>query len=155
LMRQFGGPRKAEDTAVEELIRDIRSKSRVDELSRNPLICTTLVLVYKYGGARLPERRVDVYHQVVNLMLGFWETHRAERECTVDVDELVLIDGTRRLTAASSTAKRTSASRSVTGTTRTMPTTISGFARFPTTFGSRPEVPRVVKDAGRGRSPVF
>jgi formylglycine-generating enzyme required for sulfatase activity len=79
-----------------ELLADIRAKSKVDELSRNPLFCTTMVLVYKYRGTTLPERRVDVYHELVELLLGFWETHRAEREGTADVRELVLMDGTGR-----------------------------------------------------------
>jgi formylglycine-generating enzyme required for sulfatase activity len=79
-----------------ELLTDIRAKSKVDELSRNPLFCTTLVLVYKYRGTALPERRVDVYHELVELLLGFWETHKAEREGTADVRELVLMDGTGR-----------------------------------------------------------
>jgi formylglycine-generating enzyme required for sulfatase activity len=79
-----------------ELLGDIRAKEKVDELSRNPLFCTTLVLVYKYRSTTLPERRVDVYHELVDLLLGFWETHKAEREGTADVRELVLLDGTDR-----------------------------------------------------------
>ncbi len=96
LLRQFGGTRRKQDAEIDDLIQDIRNKSRVDELSRNPLFCTTLVLVYKYRGARLPERRVDVYQEIVNLMLGFWETHRAEREGVAAVRDLVLMDGTGR-----------------------------------------------------------
>jgi hypothetical protein len=79
-----------------ELLTDIRAKEKVNELSRNPLFCTTLILVYKYRGTTLPERRVDVYHELVELLLGFWETHKAEREGTADVRNLVLVDGTSR-----------------------------------------------------------
>ncbi|GAB4542790.1 MAG: hypothetical protein Kow0063_35230 [Anaerolineae bacterium] len=86
--------RRSEETR--ELLADIRAKQKVDELSRNPLFCTTLVLVYKCRGTTLPERRVDVYHELVDLLLGFWETHKAEREGTADVRELVLLDGTDR-----------------------------------------------------------
>jgi len=78
-----------------QLLNDIRDKEKVDDLSRNPLFCTTLVLVYKYRGTALPERRVDVYHELVNLLLGFWETHKAEVG-VADVRELVLVDGTGR-----------------------------------------------------------
>ena len=81
---------------VRVLLKDLRTKSKVDELSRNPLFCTTLVLVYKYRGTTLPERRVDVYHELVELLLGFWETHKAHNEGVADVRELVLIDGTGR-----------------------------------------------------------
>lgn len=78
---------------TEALLRDIRAKRRVDELSRNPLFCTTLVLVYKYRKASLPERRVDVYQELVTLMLGFWEM---QREGVAAVRELALEDGTGR-----------------------------------------------------------
>jgi formylglycine-generating enzyme required for sulfatase activity len=77
------------------LIADIRSKEKVDDLSRNPLFCTTLVLVYKYRGTTLPERRVDVYEELVDLMLGFWETHKAEQGIA-DAQDLVRLDGTGR-----------------------------------------------------------
>ena len=93
LLQQFvANERQCRKESV-ELLRDIRNKERVDELSRNPLFCTTLVLVYKYRGTTLPERRVDVYQELVNLMLGFWETHR---EGVADVRELALMDGTGR-----------------------------------------------------------
>ncbi|MBC7259351.1 MAG: SUMF1/EgtB/PvdO family nonheme iron enzyme [Chloroflexi bacterium] len=77
------------------LIADIRAKDKVDDLSRTPLFCTTLVLVYKYRGTALPERRVDIYKEIVDLMLGFWETHKAEQG-VADVQELVRMDGTGR-----------------------------------------------------------
>lgn len=93
LLRQFTDKEKLCREETEELLYDIRNKERVDELSRNPLFCTTLVLVYKYRGTTLPERRVDVYQELVNLMLGFWETHR---EGVADVRELALMDGTGR-----------------------------------------------------------
>lgn len=90
--------RRARDTA--DLIADIYEKERVESLSRNPLFCTTLVLVYKYQEGKLPERRVDVYQELVNLMLGFWETHKANREGIADVHDLVHMDGTGRTFAA-------------------------------------------------------
>jgi formylglycine-generating enzyme required for sulfatase activity len=79
---------------TQKMLQDIRDKRRVDILSRNPLYCTTLVLVSKYRGTTLPERRVDVYQAVVDLMLGFWE---AQREGVSDVRELTLMDGTGRV----------------------------------------------------------
>ena len=48
----------------------------VADLAGNPLLCTTLVLVYKYRGRKLPERRVDVLHEIVTLLLGRWEEER-------------------------------------------------------------------------------
>ena len=93
LLRQFDDdPRRCrEETA--DLLHDIANRRQVDSLSRNPLFCTTLVLVYKYRGRKLPERRVDVYQEVVTLMLGFWETQRTG---VVEARELALMDGTGR-----------------------------------------------------------
>ena len=93
LLQQFTANERQCRAESAELLRDIRNKERVDELSRNPLFCTTLVLVYKYRGTTLPERRVDVYQELVTLMLGFWETHR---EGVAGVRELALMDGTGR-----------------------------------------------------------
>lgn len=93
LLRQFESNERQHRHEVADLLRDISNKERVDELSRNPLFCTTLVLVYKYRGTSLPERRVDVYQELVRLMLGFWEMHR---EGVADARELALLDGTGR-----------------------------------------------------------
>lgn len=82
---------------TQKLLHEIRSKKQVDELSGNPLFCTTLVLVYKYQGAALPEKRVDVYQKLINLMLGFWDIHRWRSSDTTDVLDLALLTGTGRL----------------------------------------------------------
>lgn len=42
-------------------------------MAGNPLFCTSLVLVYKCHGAQLPRRRVDVFQENVDLLLGFWK----------------------------------------------------------------------------------
>jgi formylglycine-generating enzyme required for sulfatase activity len=97
LLRALEPHPRQRDQQPTELIADIRAKEKVDELSRNPLFCTTLVLVYYYQRTALPERRVDVYDELVKLLLGFWETHKAEREGVAEVRELVLQDGTGRV----------------------------------------------------------
>ena len=43
------------------------------ELASTPLSCTTLVQVYKYSKKDLPQKRVDVFQEVVDLLLGFWK----------------------------------------------------------------------------------
>ncbi|MCP4421747.1 MAG: SUMF1/EgtB/PvdO family nonheme iron enzyme, partial [Chloroflexi bacterium] len=96
LLRQFEGSRKTQNAEIADLLQDIRRKDKVDDLSRNPLFCTILLLVYKFLGARLPERRVDVYAEVVNLMLGSWELHRSRKEGAVGSREVLLYDGTSR-----------------------------------------------------------
>ena len=97
LLRVLVPNARERDQQTAKLLADIHAKGQVvDALSRNPLFCTTLVLVYKYKGATLPERRVDVYSELVDLLLGFWDTHRAEREGVAEVQDLVLRDGTGR-----------------------------------------------------------
>lgn len=97
LLKQFSDTRPRWRKEQQKLVSEIQRKRRVEELSRNPLFCTTLVLVYKYRGASLPERRVDVYKELVDLMLGFWDVHRFAREDVADVRELALMDGTGRI----------------------------------------------------------
>jgi len=50
----------------------IERSSDLTRLASTPLFCTSLVQVYKYHGADLPERRIDVFEEIVNLLLGFW-----------------------------------------------------------------------------------
>lgn len=75
--------------ALRDLLPQIQEAAELDELSRNPLSCTTLVLVYHYGGARLPHRRVDVYQGMVELLLGLWATRKGDRERVFDAHRLV------------------------------------------------------------------
>lgn len=75
------------------LLDEIPRKEKVDELSRNPLFCTTIVLVSKYRGATLPERRVDIFKEIVDLLLGFWDT---QRDNVTEAYKLAMDDGTDR-----------------------------------------------------------
>ncbi len=77
-----------------DLVERIAANQQLSDLAGNPLLCTTLVLVYKYRGRRLPERRVDVLHEIVTLLLGRWEE---ERRDVASPDELARL-GTTALT---------------------------------------------------------
>ncbi|MEW5720224.1 MAG: NACHT domain-containing protein, partial [Chloroflexota bacterium] len=83
--------RASHDAAT--LLEEIPQKEKVDELSRNPLFCTTIVLVSKYRGATLPERRVDIFKEIVDLLLGFWDTSRYD---VAEAFQLATDDGTGR-----------------------------------------------------------
>jgi len=85
-------PQRASHDAA-TLLEEIPRKEKVDELSRNPLFCTTIVLVSKYRGATLPERRVDIFREIVDLLLGFWDTHRHD---VTEAFQLATDDGTGR-----------------------------------------------------------
>jgi formylglycine-generating enzyme required for sulfatase activity len=50
-----------------------QGSQELQELAANPLFCTALVLVYRFRGADLPQRRVDVLQEIVDLLLGFWK----------------------------------------------------------------------------------
>jgi formylglycine-generating enzyme required for sulfatase activity len=83
--------RASHDAAT--LLDEIPRKDKVDELSRNPLFCTTIVLVSKYRGATLPERRVDIFKEIIDLLLGFWDTSRYD---VTEAFQLATDDGTGR-----------------------------------------------------------
>ena len=63
---------------ADDLAARIAPNQHLSDLAGNPLLCTTLVLVYKYRGRKLPERRVDVLHEIVTLLLGRWEEERRD-----------------------------------------------------------------------------
>lgn len=86
---------KAGATEAADLIKRIAVNQQLSELVSNPLLCTTLVLVYKYHGRRLPERRVDVLDEVITLLLGRWEE---ERHYVFSPDELVTAGTTAHTT---------------------------------------------------------
>ena len=58
--------------AGENLIGAIRSNEHVSALATNPLMLSIIALVHRYRAA-LPERRVDLYSECVQVMLGRWE----------------------------------------------------------------------------------
>ncbi len=72
------GDPAAGQSEAEDLCARIAPNRHLADLAGNPLLCTTLVLVYKYRGRQLPERRVDVLHEIVTLLLGRWEEERRD-----------------------------------------------------------------------------
>ncbi|MEM7306369.1 MAG: SUMF1/EgtB/PvdO family nonheme iron enzyme [Planctomycetota bacterium] len=72
-----GGQTRAAELVERLSSPDFRS-ARVAELTRNPLLLTTLCLVYRETGD-LPRRRVDLYEECIALLLGRWrEAKRLE-----------------------------------------------------------------------------
>lgn len=80
---------RARDAA--DLPQRLLASPALTRLAGIPLFCTTLVLVYKFHGAQLPQRRVEVYQEVVDLLLGFWRAHQPE---LVGARDLAQEDGT-------------------------------------------------------------
>ncbi|VFM98043.1 MAG: NACHT domain-containing protein [Candidatus Kentron sp. G] len=56
--------------AAEELIRDIHSTDRIERLTGNPMLLTTMALIKRKIG-RLPQRRVDLYEKAVEVLLNW------------------------------------------------------------------------------------
>ena len=60
-----------------ELTKNILSRKDLIEIASTPLFCSALVQVYKFHGANLPQRRVDVLDEIVDLLLGFWKAQQS------------------------------------------------------------------------------
>lgn len=60
------------DAQAEKLIQAIDTNPRVADLAVNPLLLTVIALVHRYR-AQLPERRSELYEEVVEVLLGHWD----------------------------------------------------------------------------------
>jgi predicted NACHT family NTPase len=63
--------RKAEREA-DELVAAIRASDRVRNLTVNPLLLTIVAMVHRYR-ATLPNRRVELYEECTEVLLGSWD----------------------------------------------------------------------------------
>lgn len=79
---------------LEDLTRAIRASEELTRIAGTPLFCSALVQVFKYHGARLPNRRVDVFDEIVDLLLGHW--HAQQTRYISDAEQLAVEDGTGR-----------------------------------------------------------
>ncbi|WP_324787667.1 HEAT repeat domain-containing protein [Streptomyces sp. H51] len=70
-------PPNRRDSAAEELISDIHSTDRIERLTGNPMLLTTMALVKKKVG-KLPSRRADLYREAVDVLLN-WRSDVDER----------------------------------------------------------------------------
>ena len=95
LLQVLTGDATAGAVEARDLCARIAPNQHLVDLAGNPLLCTTLVLVYKYRGRALPERRVDVLHEIITLLLGRWEE---ERRDVSTPDELVRLGTTAHTT---------------------------------------------------------
>jgi predicted NACHT family NTPase len=72
------------ETAAQELIRDIHTSDRIERLTGNPMLLTTMALIKRKIG-RLPQRRVDLYEKAVEVLLNW----RAEVDTPLDPREVL------------------------------------------------------------------
>jgi HEAT repeat protein/GTPase SAR1 family protein len=58
------------EKAIEELIQDIHSTNRIERLTGNPMLLTTMALIKRKVG-KLPSRRVELYEEAVKVLLNW------------------------------------------------------------------------------------
>jgi formylglycine-generating enzyme required for sulfatase activity len=75
----------------DNLSQTICASKELINIAGTPLFCSALVQVYKYHGTTLPQRRVDVFDEIVDLLLGFW---RAQQRQLSESEQLASEDGT-------------------------------------------------------------
>ena len=80
-----------QQTDYQRLSRCIRERKSLNDIAGIPLFCSALVQVYKYHGADLPQRRVDVLAEISDLLLGFWYSQASEIS---KPEEISKMDGT-------------------------------------------------------------
>jgi predicted NACHT family NTPase len=59
------------EAAAEELIHDIHSSDRIERLTGNPMLLTTMALIKHKIVGRLPQRRVELYEKAVEVLLNW------------------------------------------------------------------------------------
>jgi hypothetical protein len=72
------------ETAADELIHDIHSSDRIERLTGNPMLLTTMALVKRKIG-RLPSRRADLYANALQVLLNW----RSDVDAPLDDREAV------------------------------------------------------------------
>ncbi len=72
------------ETATQELIHDIHSTDRIERLTGNPMLLTTMALVKRKVG-KLPNRRAELYWQALQVLLNW----RQEVDAPIDDREAV------------------------------------------------------------------
>jgi formylglycine-generating enzyme required for sulfatase activity len=82
------------DAQSEKLIQAIDTNPRVADLAVNPLLLTVIALVHRYR-AQLPERRSELYEEVVEVLLGHWDEAKG-LEQNVEVAGVKMDSGDRR-----------------------------------------------------------
>ncbi|MCP4663955.1 MAG: NACHT domain-containing protein, partial [bacterium] len=63
-------PPERRETTIAELIHDVHSIDRIERLTGNPMLLTTLALVKRRVG-KLPSRRADLYSEAVQVLLNW------------------------------------------------------------------------------------
>lgn len=77
-------PPERRDRATQDLLHDIHSNERIERLTGNPMLLTTMALVRRRVG-RLPQRRVELYFEALQVLLHW----RAEVDEAIEWQEAI------------------------------------------------------------------
>ncbi|MCP4396753.1 MAG: SUMF1/EgtB/PvdO family nonheme iron enzyme, partial [bacterium] len=67
---------------AEGMFRDIQHNSQLQELAKRPLLLTQMACLHLASNSKLPEKRVELYQQTVDLLLDRWELKKIIRTTT-------------------------------------------------------------------------
>lgn len=67
------GVRQQAQKKADDLVRRLQQRPALAELTRNPLLLTMVAMVHQYRAA-LPGRRVELYAEICDVLLGHWQT---------------------------------------------------------------------------------
>ncbi len=79
---------------ADELCTAVARHEKIRDLARTPLFLSVIVLARLYRQAALPQRRVDVYAQCMDLMLGLWEMRKSVETGVAESEALAREGGT-------------------------------------------------------------
>ncbi len=84
------GVRQKAEAQGRDLLQRLRNAPTLAALSVNPLLLTMIAMVHRYRGA-LPGRRVELYDEICNVLLGHWQAAKGlSAELTAAQQRLVL-----------------------------------------------------------------
>lgn len=90
---QMGAGATAEQTAKQQssqLLHAIKANPRVRELAINPLMLTVIAIIHR-DQVKLPDRRAELYHEAVDVLLGKWDEAKGLGEQGLNLSEKRLV----------------------------------------------------------------
>lgn len=71
---------------AQDLLARIATRPALNELTHNPLLLTMITMVHRYRGV-LPQRRIELYDEILEVMLGRWRVERGIPELLPAADK--------------------------------------------------------------------
>jgi len=73
------GVRQDAEKETQDLLKRLRGQPALSDMTVNPLLLTMIAIVHNYRGA-LPGRRVELYAEICDVMLGHWQQAKGVQE---------------------------------------------------------------------------